>query len=52
VAGDDEPRNPNHHRVILALYTASWDAYLRNDAAALACLNGSGPRSFMEPDDQ
>ena len=50
--GDREPRNPNHHRVILALSTAFWDAHLRGDAGALAWLNGSGPRSVMEPDDQ
>lgn len=50
--GDREPRNPNHHRVILALSTAFWDAYLRDDAAAVAWLNGSGPRSVMEPEDQ
>ena len=50
--GDREPRNPNHHRVILALSTAFWDAYLRDDAAALEWLNGSGPRSVMEPADQ
>jgi predicted dienelactone hydrolase len=50
--GDHEPRNPNHHRVILALSTAFWDAYLRGDAGALAWLNGPGPRSIMEPDDQ
>ena len=50
--GDQEPRTPNHHRVILALSTAFWDAYLRGDAAALAWLNGSGPRSVMEQDDQ
>ena len=50
--GDREPRNPNHHRVILALSTAFWDAYLRGDAGALAWLNGSGPRLVMEPDDQ
>jgi predicted dienelactone hydrolase len=49
--GDREPRNPNHHRVILALSTAFWDAYLRGDAGALAWLNGPGPRSVMEPDD-
>jgi hypothetical protein len=24
--GEREPRNPNHHRVILALSTAFWDA--------------------------
>ena len=50
--GDREPRNPNHHRVILALSTAFWDAYLRGDADALAWLNGTGPRSVMEPEDQ
>jgi predicted dienelactone hydrolase len=49
--GDREPRNPNHHRVILALCTAFWDAYLRGDAEALAWLNGSGPHSVMEADD-
>jgi predicted dienelactone hydrolase len=50
--GDREPRNPNHHRVILALSTAFWDAYLRGDAEARAWLNGAGPRSVMEPDDR
>ena len=50
--GDHEPRNPNHHRVILALSTAFWDAYLRGDAAALAWLNGAGPRSVMEAEDK
>jgi predicted dienelactone hydrolase len=50
--GDREPRNPNHHRVMLALSTAFWDAYLRGDAGALAWLNGPGPRLVMEPADQ
>lgn len=50
--GDREPRNPNHHRVILALSTAFWDAYLRGDTKALAWLNGPGPRSVMEAKDQ
>lgn len=49
---DSEPRNPNHHRVILALSTAFWDAYLRGDKAAMEWLNGSRPRSVMEPADQ
>jgi predicted dienelactone hydrolase len=49
--GEREPRNPNHHRVILALSTAFWDAYLRGDPAALAWLDGAGPRSVMEPAD-
>ena len=50
--GDRAPRNPNHHRVILALSTAFWDAYLRGDAEALAWLKGRDPRSVMEPDDR
>jgi predicted dienelactone hydrolase len=50
--GETEPRNPNHHRVILALSTAFWDAYLRDDAAALAWLNSNQPRSVMEAEDQ
>lgn len=48
---DGEPRNPNHHRVILALSTAFWDAYLQDNKDALAWLNGTGPRSVMEPAD-
>jgi predicted dienelactone hydrolase len=50
--GDREPRNPNHHRVILALSTAFWDAYLRGDPQALAWLSGKGPRSVMETEDE
>jgi len=50
--GDKEPRNPNHHRVMLALTTAFWDGYLRGDKDALAWLNGAGPRSVLEPADR
>ena len=46
--GDHEARNPNHHRVMLALTTAFLDAYLRHDAAALSWLNGDGPRGVLE----
>jgi predicted dienelactone hydrolase len=49
---DREPRNPNHHRVILALSTAFWDAYLRGDAAALEWLKGPGPISILEHEDK
>ena len=49
--GDAEKRNPNHHRVILALSTAFWDAYLRDDPAAKAWLDGDGPRSLLEKND-
>jgi predicted dienelactone hydrolase len=49
--GDREPRNPNHHRAILALSTAFWDAYLRSEKDALTWLNGNGPRSVLEAAD-
>jgi predicted dienelactone hydrolase len=50
--GDKEQRNPNHHRAILALSTAFWDAWLREDAAARAWLDGQGPRSVLEKQDR
>ena len=50
--GEKGQRNPNHHRVILALSTAFWDANLKGDAAARAWLEGTGPRSVMEAADQ
>ena len=49
--GEALPRNPNHHRVILALSTAFWDAYLRDNADAKAWLTGEAPRSIMKSDD-
>lgn len=50
--GDRQPRNPNHHRAVLALSTAFWDAYLRSDAAARAWLDGEGARSVLEAKDR
>lgn len=50
--GDRAPRNANHHRAILALSTAFWDAYLRQDEAARAWLRGPGPRSVLEGPDR
>lgn len=49
--GDREQRNPNHHRAILALSTAFWDAYLREDTAAQTWLTGDGPLRILEPAD-
>jgi predicted dienelactone hydrolase len=50
--GDREgARNPNHHRAIVAISTAFWDAYLRSDSAARAWLNG-GPASVLEKADR
>ncbi len=45
-------RNPNHHRAILAITTAFWDAYLRQNAAAEAWLTGDGPRSVLAEQDR
>lgn len=50
--GDTEPRNPNHHRVILALSTAFWDAFLLGSAPAQQWLDGDGPRSVLDDQDK
>lgn len=50
--GDTEKRNPNHHRAILALSTAFWDAHLRGNTAVRAWLDGNGPRSVLEKQDR
>jgi len=44
--------NPNHHRAILALSTAFWDAYLRKDAAAKRWLQSDAVRAVLEPEDR
>ncbi len=49
--GDRRGRNSNHHRAILALSTAFWDAHLKGDPAAREWLDGTGPRSVLEPAD-
>lgn len=50
--GDRLPRPPNHHRAILALSTAFWDTYLKQDPAARQWLKGRGPRQVLEKEDQ
>ncbi|HNY13065.1 MAG TPA: dienelactone hydrolase, partial [Candidatus Wallbacteria bacterium] len=45
-------RNPNHHRAIIALTTAFWDAYLREDKDAKAWLDGVGAGSVLEKNDR
>jgi predicted dienelactone hydrolase len=49
--GDKQPRNPNHHRAILALSTAFWDVHLRDDTAARDWLHGPAARSVLEDGD-
>jgi predicted dienelactone hydrolase len=50
--GEKEKRNPNHHRAILAVTTAFWDTYLRDNAEARAWLDGDKVLSVLEKDDQ
>lgn len=50
--GDAKSRNPNHHRAILALSTAFWDAFLKSDKEAKTWLKGDGPKSILEPADR
>jgi predicted dienelactone hydrolase len=50
--GETSQRNPNHHRVILALSTAFWDAYLQRDPEARAWLDGDGPRAVLDEKDR
>lgn len=49
--GDRSQRNPNHHRAMLGLTVAFWDAYLKEDPSARAWLDGDGPRSILEAKD-
>lgn len=46
--GENKPRNPNHHKVILALSTAFWDTYLKDDKEAKKWLHGPGPSQVMD----
>jgi len=50
--GDTEPRNPNHHRVILALSTAFWDTFLIGNSSAQQWLDGDGPKSILQDNDR
>ena len=50
--GEADTRHPNHHRAILALSTAFWDAYLKQDLAARAWLDGDGPGKVLDPQDR
>ena len=50
--GDNEPRNPNHHRVILSLSTAFWDVYLMGNISAREWLDGDGPKSVLDKQDK
>lgn len=50
--GEKQQRNPNHHRAILALTTAFWDSYLKNDPEAKKWLSGDQVYSVLEKQDR
>jgi dienelactone hydrolase len=50
--GDTKPRNPNHHRSILALSTAFWDVFLLDSSSARQWLDGAGPKSILQSNDR
>lgn len=52
LSGEKGGRNPNHHRAILAVSTAFWDAHLRGDADARAWLDGNAVRGVLESADR
>ena len=49
--GDKVERNPNHHKAVMAISTAFWDAYLRGDADAKKWLDGDQVREVLEKND-
>ena len=50
--GETGKANPNHHRAILAIGTAFWDTYLKDNPAARKWLDGDGPGSVLEQADR
>lgn len=50
--GESGQRNPKHHPIILALSTAFWDTYLRQDAAARQWLDGEGAKAILDEKDR
>jgi predicted dienelactone hydrolase len=50
--GEKGKRNPNHHRAILAISTAFWDAYLKEDPAARKWLDNDEVRQVLDPEDR
>lgn len=44
-------RNINHHKAILAMSSAFWDAYLKDDEAAKKWLDGESAKAILEPND-
>lgn len=50
--GEINARNPAHHPAILALSTAFWDAWLRQDAGAREWIDGASVRGVLAEGDR
>jgi len=50
--GESHRHNPNHHRAVLAVTTAFWDAYLQNHPKARQWLDSDAVRGVLEPGDR
>ncbi len=50
--GDSQPRNPNHHTLMLALSTAFFDSTLKGDSAARAWIDGAGAKALLQKGDR
>jgi hypothetical protein len=50
--GEKDNRNPKHHPTIMALSTAFWDTWLKQDAAAKTWLHGEDARSVLTQQDR
>ncbi len=50
--GETERRKPSHHRAMLAVTTAFWDAYLRYEEQARQWLDSDAARCVLDKDDQ
>ena len=50
--GDALPRNPNHHRAMLAISTAFFDSTLKGDAEAREWLDGKEVRAVLQERDR
>lgn len=50
--GDKQARNPQHHKSILAISTAFWDAFLLENQEAKNWLNGNTVKELLDKDDR
>ena len=48
---NSSPRNPNHHKAIMAISTAFLDSYLKNDSNALIWLEEDSAKKILEHND-